>query len=430
VLLDVMMPGLSGLEVLSRIRKGSSRADLPVIMATARDTSEDIVEALKLGANDYVTKPLDFPVVLARVQSALTLKHATDEIQRLARNLEVRNQFIRNTFGRYLSDEIVESLLETPEGLALGGERREVTILMSDLRGFTSLAERIPPEQVVGILNHYLGQMAEIILKHRGTIDEFIGDAILVIFGAPQVREDDARRAVACAIEMQRAMAGVNEFNRSHGLSEVEMGIAVHTGEVVVGNIGSQKRAKYGVVGTPVNMTSRIESYSVGGQVLISEQTLKAAGEAVEAIDPIEIKAKGARQPLRAWDLQSVGVPYDLRMPEVVEEFRALESPVAVRYFRVEGKHVGESAHAARLVRLSERSAEVDSDEDVPPLTNLRLELSGADGQELPGDVYAKVIQPGGDSRGRFTIRFTARPPNLARFLEQCWSGAAGRKSG
>jgi adenylate cyclase len=208
------------------------------------------------------------------------------------------------------------------------------------------------------------------------------------------------------------------------------MGIAVHTGEVVVGNIGSQKRAKYGVVGTPVNMTSRIESYSVGGQVLISEQTLKAAGEAVEAIDPIEIKAKGARQPLRAWDLQSVGVPYDLRMPEVVEEFRALESPVAVRYFRVEGKHVGESAHAARLVRLSERSAEVDSDEDVPPLTNLRLELSGADGQELPGDVYAKVIQPGGDSRGRFTIRFTARPPNLARFLEQCWSGAAGRKSG
>jgi len=425
VLLDVMMPGISGLEVLQKVRQGSSRADLPVIMATARDTSEDIVEALKLGANDYVTKPLDFPVVLARVQSALSLKHATDEIQRLARHLEVRNQFIRNTFGRYLSDEIVESLLETPEGLALGGERRCVTILMSDLRGFTSLAERIPPEQVVGILNHYLGKMAEIILEHRGTIDEFIGDAILVIFGAPQVRDDDARRAVACAIAMQRAMAGVNEFNRSNDLPEVEMGIAIHTGEVVVGNIGSQKRAKYGVVGTPVNMTSRIESYSVGGQVLISEQTRQAAGDGVEAIDPIEIKAKGARQPLRAYELQSIGAPYDLQMPAMREEFRSLSRPIAVRFFRVEGKHVGAEAHEARLVRLSERSAEVDSDEDVPPLTNLRLEISGEDGAELPGDVYAKVVRPAADARGRFTIRFTARPPGLAGYLEQRWASAS-----
>jgi len=232
---------------------------------------------------------------------------------------------------------------------------------------------------------------------------------------------------VACAIEMQRAMAAVNEFNRGHGLSEVEMGIAVHTGEVVVGNIGSQKRAKYGVVGTPVNMTSRIESYSVGGQVLISEQTLRAAGEGVEAIDPIEIKAKGARQPLRAFDLQGIGAPYDLRMPDVSEEFRVLETPLAVRYSLVEGKHVAEASHDATLVRLSERSADVDSDEAVPPLTNLRLELKGSDGRELPGDVYAKVVPAAPDARGRFTIRFTARPPELAKLLEQRWSAAAGQ---
>jgi DNA-binding response OmpR family regulator len=203
VLLDVMMPGVSGLEVLKRARGEMklSAAELPIIMATAKDASEDVVEALRLGANDYVVKPLDFPVVLARVSAQLQVKRARDEIARLAEGLEVRNRFIKNTFGRYLSDEIVDVVLESPEGLALGGERRQVTILMSDLRGFTGVAERLNPEQVVRVLNHYLGTMADVIMKYRGTIDEFIGDAILVIFGAPIEREDDAQRAVACATE-------------------------------------------------------------------------------------------------------------------------------------------------------------------------------------------------------------------------------------
>src|SRR5688572_20337674 len=138
VLLDIMMPGTSGLEVLQRLREHYSVADLPVIMATAKDQSEDMVTALKLGANDYVTKPLDFPVVLARTQTQLSLRRAVADIQRLATQLELRNRFIRETFGRYLTDDVVTSLLDSPEGLQLGGEKRQVTILMSDLRGFTS----------------------------------------------------------------------------------------------------------------------------------------------------------------------------------------------------------------------------------------------------------------------------------------------------
>jgi len=420
VLLDVMMPGVSGLEVLKRARGelNLSAADLPIIMATAKDASEDVVEALRLGANDYVVKPLDFPVVLARVSSQLAVKRAKDEINRLVEDLEVRNRFIKNTFGRYLSDEIVDVVLESPEGLALGGERRQVTILMSDLRGFTSVAERLGPEHVVRMLNHYLGTMADIILKYQGTIDEFIGDAILVIFGAPIMREDDARRAVACATEMQIAMAQVNAWNRGEGLPEVEMGIALHTGEVVVGNIGSQKRAKYGVVGTTVNLTSRIETYTVGGQVLLSEATLRAAGAAVTVAGQMAVRAKGAREPIVAYDLRGIGAPWNVFLPPPEHDTVRLSQPVAVLYYKIDGKVVSEQSAPGLMVALSTKGADVQAEEHVAPMTNLKLHLIGADGSEVTGDLYAKVVDSSAGTQATFSLRFTSMPPEVEIFIK------------
>ena len=177
------------------------------------------------------------------------LKDSREQLVDLNQQLERRNQFIRETFGRYTSDDIVGVLLDLPEGLKLGGEKRQVTLLMSDLRGFTALAERLEATQVVALLNHYLSAMVEIIQRTGGTIDEIIGDAILVLFGAPVAMPDAAQRAVRCALEMQKAMREVNEYNFQMGWPEIEMGIGLHTGEVVVGNIGSTKRSKYGVVG-------------------------------------------------------------------------------------------------------------------------------------------------------------------------------------
>jgi adenylate cyclase len=190
--------------------------------------------------------------------------------QRLSKEVERRNQFIRDAFGRYLTDEVVSIVLESPSGVELKGEKRTVTMMMTDLRGFTSLSERLAPERVVAILNRYLSTMVPIIKQYRGTIDEFIGDAIFVLFGAPVWQEDDAQRAVACAVAMQLAMDLVNEQNRQDDLPEVEMGIGIHTGPVVVGNVGSPERMKYGVVGSHVNLTSRIQSYTTGGQILVS----------------------------------------------------------------------------------------------------------------------------------------------------------------
>ena len=144
-------------------------------------------------------------------------KRIEAELQRLAEQVELRNKFIRETFGRYLTDEVVATVLELPTGLQIGGEKRKVTMLMSDLRGFTSMSERLPPERVVAMLNRYLTSMVDVIKQYQGTIDEFIGDAIFVLFGAPTWKEDDAERAVACAVAMQLAMGAINEENSTRG---------------------------------------------------------------------------------------------------------------------------------------------------------------------------------------------------------------------
>jgi adenylate cyclase len=265
-ILDIMMPGLSGLEVLEAVRKEHSPSELPIIMATGLDTSQMTTDALRLGANDYVTKPIDLASLFARLDNQLLLSRATKQLANFARQLELRNAFIRKTFGRYVSDEVASSVLESPEGLELRGEKRLVTIMLTDLRGFTALTESLSPVEVVEILNNYLGRMAEIISTWNGTIDEFIGDAILAFFGAPTLREDDAERAVACALEMQCAMEQVNAENRRQGLPEVEMGIGIATGEVIVGNIGSEHRTKYAAVGTPINLAARVESLALAAR--------------------------------------------------------------------------------------------------------------------------------------------------------------------
>ena len=159
----------------------------------------------------------------------------------------------------------------------------------------------------MALLNLHLGAMSEIVIKHGGTIDEFIGDAILALFGAPLAAEDDARRALACAVEMQQAMEGVNARARALSLPEMGMGIGVHTGEVVVGNIGSEQRAKYGVVGAAINLASRIQGFTLGGQILASEETLRAAGAEISVGARFSVQAKGFRDPVSIVEVLGVG---------------------------------------------------------------------------------------------------------------------------
>ena len=209
-------------------------------------------------------------------------------------------------FGRYLSEEIVSSLLEDPDGLDLGGVQRKVSVLMADIRGFTTISEQLPPHRVVRLLNNYLGTMSEIIMKYNGTVDEFIGDAILAIFGAPITREDDSDRAIRCALEMQAAMSEINERNKSEDLPEISMGISINTGTVVAGNIGSEKRAKYGVVGHTVNQTARIEEYCAAGHILLSEATVDDCKAILSIGESRSIQAKGMLKAINIFELKDI----------------------------------------------------------------------------------------------------------------------------
>ena len=170
------------------------------------------------------------------------------------------------------------------------------------------------------LLNRYLGAMTDIILAHQGTIDEFIGDAILAVFGAPQTREDDADRAVQCALAMQAAMADINRANEADGLPAVATGIALNTGKVIAGNIGSERRASYGAVGTPINAAYRIESFTVGGQILISPTTHERIGTKLAIIGTKEVKFKGLDQPVCLYDVAGIGDPYQVFLPAKKEK--------------------------------------------------------------------------------------------------------------
>ncbi|MBW4473666.1 MAG: adenylate/guanylate cyclase domain-containing protein [Stenomitos rutilans HA7619-LM2] len=334
---------------------------------------------------------------------------------------------MRRTFGRYLTDEVVASLLETPGGLTLGGERRKVTILISDLRGFSAISERLPPEQVVTILNLYLGAMSDAITRYNGTINEFIGDGIFVMFGAPIYREDDSERAVACAIAMQSVMCDVNRQNQQLGLPAIEMGIGINTGEVVVGNIGSQRRAKYTVIGNHVNLAARIESYTVGGQILISEDTCRDAGEGIVKVDGhIQVEPKGIKEPITLHNVSGIGGKHNLYLPEEKEAFVTLTASIPVRYTVLEGKHAVGTMFEGSLVSLSDKSAELRSDHFLTPLSNLKLNLLNTTQKHAElDDLYAKVLDKAATKpdcvRIRFTgmpIRFAALAPEVSAALE------------
>lgn len=221
----------------------------------------------------------------------------TRAVADMARALRDRD-FIRETFGRYVSPEVAEHFLRDRAALRLGGELRAVTILMSDLRGFSSLSERLGPEGTITVLNRYLARMTPVILEHGGLINEFIGDAILVLFGAPLARPDDTERAVRCARAMQRTLAALNAEHRRAGLPELAMGIGLHQGEVVAGNIGTAERVKYGVVGPAVNVAARLQALSGAGEIVVSQAVAARAGAQGPFGAPSEVWLKGMRAPL------------------------------------------------------------------------------------------------------------------------------------
>jgi len=324
-------------------------------------------------------------IVATRKEMLATLFKVSEERLRLV-------NFIRDMFGRYLSKKVVDNILESPEGHKIGGRRKTVTILMSDIRGFTSLSETMDPEIMVQLLNRYLERMSRIILKYDGIIDEIIGDSILAVFGVPEKHETDPARAVACAIAMQNALDDLNgEFTRE-GHPFLEMGIGINTGSVVVGNIGSEVRMKYAVVGSAVNTAARIESNTVGGQILLGESTYDLIKEMVTSDAPQAFMMKGIKRPLVTYAVKRIGPPFNLglKLPETVESGVHMNLPF--RCWKVEHKKIGDSAVSGETVMVGENLITASIVPGFDPLTDIKLVFDFCVEAHCFEDIYAKVL--------------------------------------
>ncbi len=314
VLLDVMMPGIDGSEVLREIRHHHSMSDLPVIMVSALSDSDKVVELLELGANDYVTKPIDAKVLQARVKTQLDVVSANKKVFALSEDAKRRNKLLLNLFGRYVTEDVVRNLVASPEGGKIGSDLKEVTLLFANIRGFSSVTEHLSPEHVLTVLNNYYDEMIGVVDKFKGTIDKLMGDEMLVTFGVPKARAGDAERALACALSMQLAMHDVNERNRSQGLPELQLGIGVNTGEVMVGNVGSDKHASFSVVGKEVNLTASIETHAKGGEILISEATFMGGELQVWTDGKRELRPNGFSHGIMVYRLTGMSGKYKLSL--------------------------------------------------------------------------------------------------------------------
>jgi class 3 adenylate cyclase len=337
-----------------------------------------------------------------------------------------KRDFIRDTFGRYVTQEVVKRLLESKGALELGGERREVSILMSDLRAFTAITAGMEPEQVITFLNRYLGKMIEILVDYRAVIDEIVGDGILAFFGAPEPMEDHPARAVACALQMQTAMEEINALNEADGLPHLEMGIAVNTGAVVVGNIGSEKRTKYSVVGSHVNFTSRIEAYALGGEVLISEDSYQRVKDLVDIRDRVQVQMKGIPGTSTIYDVKGIHGPYDIALKEKSQILIPLAEKIPVHVYRMSEKIVTGATGRAMISQLSETSAVLDHAGELEAWEDIRLNLLDEQSAELPGKIYGKVtaVKPLGENLHEAAIRFTSVSPELVQIIQKAMTRA------
>ncbi len=312
------------------------------------------------------------------------------------------------SFSRYAPEEIVREVAESGREAMLSGERREVSALFSDLRGFTGFVERMPAEDVVALLNDHFKLLVGIITRHGGFVVDFLGDAIFAVFGAPTADADHAARAVACAIEAQLARAARNAEHRARGKPPMEMGVGIDTGSAVVGNMGSVDRIKYGVVGHVVNEAARIETLTVSGQVFVSDATWRALGDRLVADGPLEVEGKGLATAIRLWEVLALRGETTRVLPSPVRDLAPLSRPIdaSVRLFL--GKQLDRTTYAARVHRLGPGGAELASDAPLSvfaPLQVLLPTASEGDGVEaLDGKVIALSERDGAPAA---LVRFT-----------------------
>ena len=270
---------------------------------------------------------------------------------------------------------------------------REVTVLLTDLRGFTAISEAHAAPVLLEMLNRYLVRMSEITVAHGGTIDKFMGDAIMVLFGAPFAHDDDVQRAVLCAVDMQLAMFEINQQNRESGLPELNMGIGINTGTVMAGLLGSEIYTEYTVIGDEVNLASRIEAYSLRGQILISESTYRRVQDDITVEAPMDVYVKGKKDLVHLYEVLGIPSLNKVVPRQEIRKSPRVETSIPFKFQILIGKSVAPEKHQGTILDISYNGVLAALDADVAAQTDIKLDLNLAISGTAATDVYARVLR-------------------------------------
>lgn len=301
-------------------------------------------------------------------------------------------QFERTAAKQALQQKI-EAVLAAGEFQDREPQTQQVTILLSDIRGFTAIAETYAATTVMDMLNRYFAVMTRVIVENGGTIDKLMGDSMMVLFGAPYQKEDDVERAIACAVAMQQAMSEFNEQNIAMGLPALYIGIGLNTGEVVAGPVGSQYHSEYTVIGDEVNLASRIEAQTLRGQILISEKTYELTKGFVLVGKPNRVQVKGKKEPVSLFELMGTTKPRSMIVPRrETRKSPRIQVHMPCFFQRVEGKRVVSNQYQADVVDVGYNGLLITTPVPLVPNTEIKIEMS----LQLLGtqttDVYARVV--------------------------------------
>jgi len=317
-------------------------------------------------------------------------KHLIDSLSTLF------DKYQDNAGSLKLSDEFrqeVEDTIISSQFPEQAGESKHVSILLSDLRGFTAMAEKYSPFTVIELLNRYFSKMSDIIYKHGGVIDKFMGDSIMVLFGAHNNKEIALSSTLACAIEMQIAMNDINVISQSLGMANLYMGIGINTGEVVAGTLGSDIYREYTVIGNQVNLVSRVEAHSLRGQILLSENTYNLSKDITEIGEMNEVHVKGKRKAVKMYELLALTAPERLEVP--IREIRRsprVEVNIPLEYNLLEGKKVFPKLYIGNVIDISYGGLFVMTDVALESFADIKMSVSLSLMGTGSSEIYARVL--------------------------------------
>jgi adenylate cyclase len=321
ILLDILMPGMSGYEVAQRLRADPATRFLPIVMVTALGAQEEKVKAIEAGADDFLTKPVNQLELLARVKSLLRIKDYHDTIQMQAAQLAEWNRTLEERvqrqvqelerlarLRRFLAPQLAALIASDQHEQALDSHRREVTVVFCDLRGFTAFAETTEPEEVIGVLREFHAAMGEIIYRYEGTLERFTGDGMMIFFNDPLPCSDHAARAIHMAVAMRHRVAELKARWQRRG-HHLDFAVGVAMGYATLGKIGFEGRFDYAAIGTVTNLAARLCDEARGDQILASQRVYSAVEVLVEAEMIGELSLKGFSRPVVLYNIIGLTEP-------------------------------------------------------------------------------------------------------------------------